>query len=460
MSTAISLVIVLATAAFGAVYAWGYVPLLVAAALIGVYAISRNHDVPREISALAIAIFVTAGAVVAQIIPVSRGVLQALSPRAMDLLTRYSIGFGGSASHAISINPASTRLALAGLIALGLYAVGASLALSHHDLKHLPRNLLVFAVILALVGIFGREHNNGLVYGFWQPEEGTNGNGFGPFVNRNHFAGWMLMATCLSIGAFLGHVEVARGRVSSGFRKRVLWLSSRSASRIILITGGLVVTSVSLVWTMSRSAIISFACAIAFFAWLVAGRRQSGDRTRVACLAILGALLVASLRWRGVDHLADWFSDTNDYVSRWAAWHDGWSVVRDFGLVGTGLNTYPDAMLFYQRNIITVWMTHAHNDYLQLLAEGGLLVALPTASCGVVLTWAIRRRLKELSTDSYGYWIRAGAAIGIVSIAIQESVEFSLHIPANAFLFTTLVAIAISGAEKETRTAAGSSALR
>ena len=67
-----------------------------------------------------------------------------------------------------------------GLSTLGLYLIGLPGLLSRGHLRTLPLYLILFATPLALVGIFGWEHNNGLVYGFWQPEQGTNGNGFGP----------------------------------------------------------------------------------------------------------------------------------------------------------------------------------------------------------------------------------------------------------------------------------------
>ena len=86
----------------------------------------------------------------------------------------------------------------------------------------------------------------------------------------------------------------------------------------------------------------------------------------------------------------------------------------------------------------------AHNDYLQLLAEGGFLVFVPATIAVVLLAVAVCRRVREASGDSYDYWVRAGAGVGLIAIGIQETVEFSLQIPANAFLFATLAAIAIS----------------
>ena len=71
-----------------------------------------------------------------------------------------------------------------------------------------------------------------------------------------------------------------------------------------------------------------------------------------------------------VDQLVRWFADTRDVHSRLSAWGDGWQVVRDFPVAGTGINTYPDAMLFYQKHVLDVWMTHALTPGRGLLALG------------------------------------------------------------------------------------------
>ena len=158
---------------------------------------------------------------------------------------------------------------------------------------------------------------------------------------------------------------------------------------------------------------------------------------------MLAVVFLAGVAWRGPLRLIAWFQN-NNLVSRLDAWRDGWQVVRDFPLFGTGLNTYSDAMLFYQQRNPGVHMAQAHNDYLQLLAEGGLLVAVPAAIAILLLGRAIRRNLRAARGEARGYWIRAGAAVGLLAIAVQEVVEFSLQIPANALLFCTLAAIALT----------------
>jgi O-antigen ligase len=91
----------------------------------------------------------------------------------------------------------------------------------------------------------------------------------------------------------------------------------------------------------------------------------------------------------------------------------------------------------------TAHYIEAHNDYLQLLVEGGWLVAVPALVLVGLFVWEVRRRFREARDDRTGYWLRLGAVTGLVAIALQEVMEFSLQMPGNAALFTLLAAIAI-----------------
>jgi O-antigen ligase len=117
--------------------------------------------------------------------------------------------------------------------------------------------------------------------------------------------------------------------------------------------------------------------------------------------------------------------------------------VSDYPLTGTGLNTFGTAMHQYQSFVRDQQVHEAHNDYLQLAAEGGLLLGLPIAASIVVLVYAVRRRFRAGEDDTLGYWLRAGAAVGLVAIAVQSLVEFSLQMPGNAAMFVALAAVAL-----------------
>jgi O-antigen ligase len=122
-------------------------------------------------------------------------------------------------------------------------------------------------------------------------------------------------------------------------------------------------------------------------------------------------------------------------------WHDTWRMVSDFPLTGVGTGAFQRAMLGYQEGSRLFFFNHAHNEYLQLLAEGGLLIAAPAA---IALLAAIALMLKSLGADrSPIFWIRAGASCGVVAVAVQSIWDTGLRTPANGVLFAVIAAIAL-----------------
>ena len=117
-------------------------------------------------------------------------------------------------------------------------------------------------------------------------------------------------------------------------------------------------------------------------------------------------------------------------------------------MVGTGLNTYGVSTLLFQRHDLSRHYEQAHNDFLQLAAEGGLLLMIPAALCLGLLVVLVRRRFAD-DVSERTYWLRVGAVTGLIAIAFQETVDFSLQMPGNAALFAVLCAIALHQPEAE-----------
>src|SRR5207253_1103441 len=163
------------------------------------------------------------------------------------------------------------------------------------------------------------------------------------FVNRNHFAGWMLMGLPLTFGLLCAMLSRAMRGVRPYWRDRLMWLSTPDASLILLTGAAPIVMAISLVLTLSLSVMTALAAAIA-----------------------------------------------------------------RFPLTGTGLNTYGVATILYQRHDLEHHYEQAHNDYLQLMAEGGVLLAVPAALCLGVFAHTVRRRFRD-ETSTTAYWLRVGA---------------------------------------------------
>ena len=193
----------------------------------------------------------------------------------------------------------------------------------------------------------------------------------------------------------------------------------------------------------SRSGMASFAVALAVFGFLAAQRASRRD-ARVAIWMYVTVLLVGALGWMGMEAVVERFRLAGtDLQDRVAAWRDTVTIIRDFPLAGTGFGAYGAAMLTYQTANRTSIFIHAHNEYLQILAEGGALVAIPAAVAAGVIIRGIYRRLARGEDDVMTGWVRLGAVAGLAGIAAQSLLEFSLQMPGNAAVCVLLVAIAL-----------------
>ena len=200
------------------------------------------------------------------------------------------------------------------------------------------------------------------------------------------------------------------------------------------------VMGVSLLMTRSRSGIAGFVLSM-MIAGVVVGKRFGTGRFRWLAMGALALMLVGVFTWAGAD-VTDRFASGSVGLRR-VIWRDSAAVIRDFPLVGTGLNSFGTAMLSYQTTQRDTHFQEAHNDYLQILVEGGLLVAVPAALALMMLARAIRNRFATHQDDSLAYWRRVGATTGLVAIGLQSLVEFSLQMPGNAVFCVVLMAIAM-----------------
>ncbi len=345
----------------------------------------------------------------------------------------------------LSINPDATARALVLLVGMTLLLGGLTRLLNVTGARRLVGWIVAFGTALALFGIIqyavlGDHAFGGMrIYGFWRPMNLLT-TPFGPFVNKNHFAGWMLMGLPLALGLALGWAERAQQNGGHGWRHGLLWLSSPEGGKLQMAALATLLMGVSLLMTRSRSGIAGFVLSMTI-AGVVVGKRFGTGRFRWLAMGALALLLVGVFTFAGAD-VADRFASGSVGLRR-VIWRDSAAVLRDFPLVGTGLNSFGTAMLSYQTTQRDTHFQEAHNDYLQILVEGGLLVAVPAAVALVMLVRAIRRRFAMHQDDSMAYWRRVGATTGLVAIGLQSLVEFSLQMPGNAVFCVVLMAIAL-----------------
>jgi O-antigen ligase len=427
--------------AFGAVYPWAYMPLLAGAAILGAVLLVRAPR-PGDDAGAALACAAIAGAIGVQLIPLPATVLATISPSTDTFLRQFLVGYPMLAqSHPLSINPSATRIGLAAAVALGLLLAGFARAATREDARRVVMLIAALGVVMSIAGLIQQAMWNGKIYGFWTPVYSSLA--FGPFVNRNHFAGWMLMAIPLVFASFCGRVSRGMHGVRPGWRDRLMWFGSADGTGTTLLGFAGVIMAIGLAATLSRSGLIGLLAAAAVSGLVLArGKLGIGGRLVVGATAVL--MVVVAVGVTGLDKVGDRFAnpDMGTLGNRAGVWTDAWAIARRFPLTGTGLNTFGDATLIYQTGNPDVHYVQAHNDYLQLMAEGGVLICVPALAALVAGVRLVRRRMRSVPPASGDYWIRTGAVTGILAIGLQSLVDFSLQMPGNAVLFVVLLALA------------------
>ena len=216
---------------FGAVYPWAFLPLFAGCAVLGAGTLFQRRRGATIDGPLAISLALLLAAITLQLVPVPAGTIRWISPETDVLLRRYAVGYPATRSaHALSIEAGATLVALVAAVALCLVFLGLTRALTRNDTQQIARGVRLLGVVLALAGIVQKAMWNGKIYGFWTPMQ-QGGESFGPFVNRNHFAGWMLMALPLAVGYFCARIARGARGVRPGWRNRLVWFSSAHAAK-------------------------------------------------------------------------------------------------------------------------------------------------------------------------------------------------------------------------------------
>jgi O-antigen ligase len=182
------------------------------------------------------------------------------------------------------------------------------------------------------------------------------------------------------------------------------------------------------------------AAGLALFTLLSRGRTTA--RETMWTLAAFAVVVVIAATYADVQALSTRLHDSlgEGLDSRLSIWRQTWPVVRDFWPVGSGAGTYEAVMVRYQTMSRFYYASHADNEGLQILAEGGLLLGIPAALTLASGVWLVAERLRADRTAIF--WLRAGAAAGLLALVAQNMVEMTLRVPANEVMFALLAAVA------------------
>jgi O-antigen ligase len=339
-----------------------------------------------------------------------------------------------SAARTLSLDPYATRLVLVQILAL-LVFFGASLVFidTPHRLRIIVRTIAIFGFLLAIFGMTQSFASPNRVYWVRELAQST---AFGPFINRHHFAGYMELTLAIPLGLlFSGAIEG---------EKKLLY--------IFAVT----MMGMALILTNSRGGIISLIAEV-FFLVLIAGmgrtrgpqpeekqrRAKSGIVRAALALALIVGILGATVFFGGEQALSRFLGTVNaedPTTGRAHFWSVTLDIIHAHPLLGTGLGAFGVVYTRYDSHNGLYRLEQAHNDYLQILSDAGIV----GAALGLFFIIALFRMgfARRETEDDFRRGVATGALAGCFAVLVHSFFDFTLHTTSNALLFLILAALA------------------
>jgi O-antigen ligase len=353
---------------------------------------------------------------------------------------RSSISLDAEATHL------TTEILLVLLIA---FLLSVNFLAGPRALAWLRNFLIFFGLALAVFGLLQYFTWNGKF--FWVIELRVQPpSPFGPFVNHNHFAGYLEMIAPIPVALILRRAIRGELAVLYGFAAAMMGLA--------------------IIMSLSRGGMISLVASLMFvvaFGFKPSTRRPAGARfgaresslkwpvaaSRIGALAVMLFTIGVGVLWVGADSVikrlekGELTLDAADkqpgketfFHSRGWIWRDTTAMIRDNWVTGVGLGAYPTAYPIYNTRDRMAPVSQAHNDFLQILADGGIFGA-------IIALWFIfivardtvrasRHRNPLIAATALG------CASGLFALIVHSLFDFNLQIPSNALLFLVLTSV-------------------
>ncbi len=347
----------------------------------------------------------------------------------------------------ISLDPYETKIFIVSFAVLIIFGeLLYSYTNSKQRLKSLIALVLITGAASASFGILrdlGLLDSTGLITTYFSAET----QGYAQFINRNHFTALMEMSLGLTFGLLL------KGQLADKF-KFVGWI----------LSGLFIYAAIA---ANSRGGIISVA-GLSLFGVVIhvmtrkikKSHRKNEEKTsrvvgfwqKAFIATVLSVLIfgmsVLTVVFVGGDAVVSRFEKLEsqlqiadeERLNRLAIWTATLQMIKERPLLGVGFGGYETAMPRFDNSTGVVAVRQAHNDYLEILANGGITAFILFAIFGVIV---VRRALSNFkSRDTLTRASCFGALIGIFGVMIHNFVDFGLHIMINALIFTVLIVIA------------------
>jgi O-antigen ligase len=285
--------------------------------------------------------------------------------------------------------------------------------------------LLILGFCVSVFAILQHFTFNGKLY--WMREIRYAGIPFGPYVNRNHFAGLVELLIPLGLA--------------------ILILRAERRDQLPLVALFTLFPIGALFLSASRGGIMSLFAEIGLLAILILFRRRESKELVAAGLVVV--LAIALVSWLGVGRAIERFASYKSLeVSegrRVGMLRGTWRIFLDHPVIGTGFGTLQEVFPPYETVYDGLIVNHSHNDYAELLSDTGVVGGLCGLTFLVLLAWIGWKNLTA-ERNAMRLAFHVGALVACFGLLVHAIVDFNFHIPSNALVFLLLAGLATSQA--------------
>jgi len=375
-----------------------------------------------------------------QFIPLPKFLIRLFSPGAYNFQKTYAVDFSGTNFLSFSLIPSLTFQKMLELLAyflLGFLVI--KTVTKRHQFIRIFSVLVAVGVFEAFYGMFELFNRNPRI--LFSRKIHNLDSVTGTFVNRNHLSGYLEMIIPLAIGLIIARINLFSVSHLT-FRERLLRLGEKGLASNLLTGLGVVLMAVAIVFSKSRSGVFILIFMFILFFGLTSmhfGIPMFRSKRIRTFLQVAFIIIIMISLYIGIDSTLERFSlDRILSEGRPVYWLNTMRTFTDYPLFGTGLGTFGALYPNMEGEAGPLALVHAHNDYLEYLAELGL-VGFALLLGGILfmgilsfVTWRTRRHPEVKG-------LALGGIVSLIAILIHSITDFNLHIPANMVLFTVLL---------------------
>ncbi len=384
-----------------------------------------------------------------QFVPLPAGLVKLLSPQTYHLYFDAAVQTGAEfpAFLPLTVNSQATEMGLYRLLAyFALFFLMINNIRSPRQITRLVSLIVAIGLFESFYGLFEYFSGRHQIFSYQKSSVFVSGT----FVNKNHFAGYMEMVIPLTFGILFARLKERSHTIS----RKMLRFFDDKYMKAVLVGFLLSLMIGAMLLSGSRGGLLSFAGGMICLMGLAYSRRLlRTTAVLVLSLVLLSAgiamLLGHEILLSRVQTLTV-LEQERSFHFRYGVWKDTVDLFLDFPLLGAGLGTFSHIFPQYQTMPSKFLFTHAENDYVQLLAETGLTGGMLIFCLGGMFFGTVLKAWKKRQAR-WSIILTASGVSAMLSIVLHSVVDFNLHIPANALLFTVIAAMSYVAAHSHKR---------